>query len=245
MKKNICIIALLAICLISSLSLSAQAPEWVGVYRNSTTNGNEKVVTTITLQSDNNYMFQSSSSGNNTILVSIGKIEIKKNGKEFILIEEHNGQSTTYKRKNNIMTSIAKNGIKIPKGQASSLQKIDERSITEKYWKLIEIRGNAVVPNPAFPQEAYITFKKGGNEVTGRGGCNSFRGTYTLTGETQINLAQVISTMMACPDMELESQFLPILELADNYTISPDGKYLSLNKGRMAPLARFEVVYLK
>jgi len=40
---------------------------------------------------------------------------------------------------------------------------------------------------------------------------------------------------MACPD-NLEDEFKEILELADN--LSTDGKYLSLNKARMAPLAR-------
>ena len=31
---------------------------------------------------------------------------------------------------------------------------------------------------------------------------------------------------------------------ADNYTLSPDGMTLSLNKARMAPLARFEADYV-
>jgi len=36
-----------------------------------------------------------------------------------------------------------------------------------------------------------------------------------------------------------------VFDVVDNYTVSEDGKYLSLNRARMAPLARFEVVYLK
>jgi heat shock protein HslJ len=43
--------------------------------------------------------------------------------------------------------------------------------------------------------------------------------------------------MMACPDMELQDRFMKALEMADNYTIAEN--VLSLNKARMAPLAKF------
>jgi len=44
--------------------------------------------------------------------------------------------------------------------------------------------------------------------------------------------------------MEIEEELKKVIEMADNYSLSEDGKYLSLNRARMAPLARFEVVYL-
>jgi heat shock protein HslJ len=43
--------------------------------------------------------------------------------------------------------------------------------------------------------------------------------------------------------MEKEATFMEALQKADNYSIQ--GKILSLNKARMAPLAKFEAVYLK
>ena len=46
-------------------------------------------------------------------------------------------------------------------------------------------------------------------------------------------------TMRACPEMESEQTFMSVLQQADNYTIA-DG-ILSLNRARMAPLARFEL----
>ena len=45
-------------------------------------------------------------------------------------------------------------------------------------------------------------------------------------------------------NMETEFEMLKIFELVDNYSVSADGKFLSLNRARMAPLARFEVEYL-
>ena len=45
--------------------------------------------------------------------------------------------------------------------------------------------------------------------------------------------------MRACPEpqMQLEQQFLANLAMADNYSLAEQS--LSLNKARMAPLARF------
>jgi len=42
--------------------------------------------------------------------------------------------------------------------------------------------------------------------------------------------------------MEIESQFLKVLTMADNYNIVD---LVVLNKARMAPLARFKTVYMK
>ena len=49
--------------------------------------------------------------------------------------------------------------------------------------------------------------------------------------------------MMACPDMETETQFYKVLEMVDNYYHNNDT--LILNKAKMAPLARFVAVYLR
>jgi copper homeostasis protein (lipoprotein) len=43
--------------------------------------------------------------------------------------------------------------------------------------------------------------------------------------------------MMACPELAQEREFLEMLPRVDNYTLG-DGA-LSLNRARMAPLARF------
>jgi heat shock protein HslJ len=47
---------------------------------------------------------------------------------------------------------------------------------------------------------------------------------------------------MACDDMTIESEFMKAISEADNYFV--DEQNLVLNKAKMAPLARFEVVYL-
>ena len=48
------------------------------------------------------------------------------------------------------------------------------------------------------------------------------------------------TTLKACPDMEIEAQLVKVLETVDNYSIK--GGVLSLNRAKMASLARFEMV---
>ena len=115
-----------------------------------------------------------------------------------------------------------------------------ENSITEKYWKLIEINGKPV--EATAPREAFITLKNEDRRINGNGGCNTLNGTYELSEGNRIRFSQMATTMMACLNMEIEEALKRALEMADNYTLSADGKYLSLNRARMAPLARFEAV---
>lgn len=116
-------------------------------------------------------------------------------------------------------------------------------SLTETYWKLTELRGQPVT-TPEGQKEMYLIIKKDGNLVNGFGGCNSFSGTYTAQeGIFRIKFSQMIATLMACANMEKEKEFMDVLQQTDNYAIK--GKALSLNKAKMAPLARFEAVLMK
>ncbi len=114
--------------------------------------------------------------------------------------------------------------------------------ITEKYWKLVELRGQ---PVPALDREPHLILKAEDGRVSGFGGCNGFVGGYTLDEATsRIRFGQLASTMMACDKgMDVEQRFHEVLQEVDNYSLS--GDRMTLNRARMAPLARFEAVYLK
>jgi heat shock protein HslJ len=111
--------------------------------------------------------------------------------------------------------------------------------ITGRHWKLVELNGQ---PVPALPREPYLILNTEGARVNGFGGCNSFSGSYELDEATlRIRFGQLASTMMACPaGMDVESAFHKVLGSVDNYSLS--GDHLTLNRARMAPLARFEAV---
>ena len=102
------------------------------------------------------------------------------------------------------------------------------------HWKLIELNGNKVPES-----EAHFILREN-NSVGGNGGCNMFGGTYVIENENRISFSQIMATRRGCPDGGVETQFLQIFEIVDNYTINNDGT-LSLNQAGM-PLARFAAV---
>jgi len=121
-------------------------------------------------------------------------------------------------------------------------QKLD-MGITEKYWKLTEIMGKPVVKTEGMPKEPHMILKAADFRVSANGGCNTMNGAYTLMPMNRIRFSQMISTMMACPEMEVERQLAEVLGTADSYILQ--GDKLQLIRARMAPLAKFEAVYMK
>jgi len=116
----------------------------------------------------------------------------------------------------------------------------DAGGVTEKYWKLVELHGQ---PVPALEREPHFVLRTEGRRVEGFGGCNSFGGSYEIDEKiSRIRFGQIVSTLMACPSgMEVEGAFIEVLRNVDNYSVN--GDELTLNRARMAPLARFEAVH--
>lgn len=143
----------------------------------------------------------------------------------------------------NALTMLDRAGHKITGELADKYQlaKLD-MNLVEKYWKLTELMGQPVV-TPEGAKEAHMILKMEGNRVNGNSGCNTFNGTYTLKPGNRIRFSQMASTMMMCLNMETEKKMNEVLGMADNYVVN--GDTLVLNRARMAPLARFEAVYLK
>jgi heat shock protein HslJ len=127
--------------------------------------------------------------------------------------------------------SKAADGTKNPKAEMTT-------ELLGTYWKVVEINGQAVTNPPANQKEAHIILNKEGNRLQGSGGCNSLMGSFEVMEGNRIKFTGVASTMMACPDMAIESELGKAIEMADNYAIN--GKYLMLHKAKMAPLVKFE-----
>jgi heat shock protein HslJ len=122
-----------------------------------------------------------------------------------------------------------------------SLQKIDsgksDHSLTDTYWKLIELNGRAVQQTETTEPEAHIMLHAADGRMTGNGGCNAIGGSFETRDANQISFSEIIATRMACPDMEIEDRLMKALESADSYSIKSDT--LTLNRPGMTPLARF------
>jgi len=108
--------------------------------------------------------------------------------------------------------------------------------LEDKKWVMTELMGKPFEMTEG-RREGYIHFSMETGRFSGRNTCNNFFGQYQLLEGNRIRFGKAGSTLMACPDMETEKLFMEILEMADNYTVADN--VLSLNKARMAPLARF------
>jgi heat shock protein HslJ len=115
--------------------------------------------------------------------------------------------------------------------------------VQETYWKLTELMGKPIVKDEKMKKEIHLILKKEGLRVQGFSGCNTIMGSYELKEGNRITFSGMASTMMACPDMATESEFNKMLSTVDNYSIN--GNIMTLNKAKMAPLARFEAVVMK
>lgn len=111
--------------------------------------------------------------------------------------------------------------------------------ITDRRWKLIELAGKPVA-DKINGKEPFLLLQKSDNRYSASGGCNGMGGTFTLQEGGRIKFSQGMSTMMACENMEIENELTKALITADNYSLNGDN--LSLNKARMAPLARFSAL---
>lgn len=99
------------------------------------------------------------------------------------------------------------------------------QTITGIHWKLSEINGRAF--SQSSDKDYFIELNKDGS-FGAFAGCNRMGGKYELK-DSKVKMFNVISTMMACPDMKIEDEFKKALEISDNYVANE--KVLQLRKG--------------
>lgn len=224
---------------------SRSSLDWDGIYRGVLPCGDcPGIQKTIYLSKDGNYKLKVKYLGRQDSAKEYsGHLVWNDKGNTITINEDSNHIS--YAVGENTLTQLDMSGNKITGELAGKYVLSKDRfAVVEKYWKLVELMGKPVTMDSSSNKEPHIIFKDADNRFIGSGGCNDFSGTYELNDVNRIKLSQAISTQMACPNnMEIESQFLNILTMADNYNIV--GDMLVLNKARMAPLARFKTVYME
>ncbi|ATP56753.1 META domain-containing protein [Pedobacter ginsengisoli] len=125
------------------------------------------------------------------------------------------------------------------KSSPKAIKEDNTQTITDRKWKLVELAGKPVA-DKVNGKEPFLLLQKSDSRYSASGGCNGIGGAYTLQANGRIKFEQGMSTMMACENMEIEHGLNKALITADNYSINGDD--LSLNKARMAPLARFKAI---
>lgn len=205
----------------------------------------EGIQLVIKLNTDLTYSLQMKYLGKDgKVFESSGTLKWNKEGNKITLHQTDNTESKIYFVGENFIKQLDVKGNPITGDLAEKyiLRKVDNQ-ITEKYWKLVELYGSKVQHTEMGKRETHMILKAENNRVHGSGGCNTFNGSYELKEGNRISFSKIASTLMACENMETEAQFFKVLEMADNYFISADT--LILNRVKMAPLARFEAVYLR
>lgn len=118
-------------------------------------------------------------------------------------------------------------------------EKTEKISLENTQWKLIEVMGKPVKDYGRQMKEPVFVFESAESRFHGNAGCNGMGGTYKLLDGNRIEFSQVISTQMACENMELEDIVSRMIPTLDNYVINDTGE-LVITKARMAPVLRFE-----
>jgi heat shock protein HslJ len=149
-------------------------------------------------------------------------------------------ESQQYQVGENVLFHLDRNGQRITGDLAAAyrLEKlVNDPRIEDRRWQLVELNGRPVAP-PADGEGAYLELESAERRVAGNASCNRFFGAYELMAGSRLRFGPNMgTTRMACPALDQERAFFEALTRADNYTLS-DG-VLSLNRARMAPLARF------
>lgn len=225
---------------------SQNALDWAGIYRGVLPCADcPGIETVVTLESDGRFVRQTRylEKGDREFRTE-GRFRWNAAGSEITL---EGDEPLRYRVGENHLEQLALDGSRItgPLAAHYVLRKAEaapEASLRETYWKLVELNGQ---PVETLKREPHLILKAEGARVTGYGGCNGFGGGYELDEAKQrIRFVGLASTLMACAEgMDTERAFHDALSQADNYSLN--GDHLTLNKARMAPLARFEAVYLK
>ncbi len=159
-----------------------------------------------------------------------------------VILESLDGGTQQYQVGENRLFQLDRDGKRISgalEDQYVLDQHVGDPSIEGKRWALSEL-GGTPVEGGADKQPAFLVLSVDSGTASGNTSCNSFNGPYAIMTGNRISFGENMAmTMMACPDMATEQAFLDVLRSAENYAVK-EGE-LSLNRARMAPLARFEL----
>lgn len=158
-----------------------------------------------------------------------------------VTLRPDDGESQAYQVGEHQLFQLNARGERIEGELANSYvlkQHIYDPEIEGRRWRLTELNGQAVESDDL--QSGPFLFLDGEeSRAYGNASCNTFNTSYTVKIGQRIQFDdRIVTTRMACPDMGVEEKFMSTLAVADSYSIGEDGS-MTLNRARMAPLARF------
>jgi copper homeostasis protein (lipoprotein) len=215
---------------------SENALDWAGVYKGVLPCADcEGIQTRLMLSADGNYQLSETYLGEDSrAFQSKGEFEWLDDGLRIRLLGSTSAPGL-YQVGENQLFHLDQDGHRIS-GELASAYRLAKRigsEIVGVKWQLTELMGQQIADTQ---KPVYFTIDAD-MQVTGFAGCNRFFGKVALEQGQRLAFDKMASTMMACPALQQEGKLLKALEMADNYSLHQGS--LSLNKARMAPLARF------
>ena len=101
-------------------------------------------------------------------------------------------------------------------------------------WQLVTLNG---APVEAGKSQPTLTFAGTRSRLYGMAGCNRYSTEYSLTEADYLDIPSPVATKMACPELDLEREFLEALEGTANFSVTD--RTLSLVDAAGAEVATF------
>ena len=216
------------------------ALDWHGTYSGNLPCADcDRIETELTLNNDQTYRLISQNIGKRTSKTDSlqGKFSWKGNNVNLEGIPKDE-RPYIYKVEENQVRQLDMEGKEITGdlAQAYVMKKNGNMNVEDKKWQLVELNGKKVEGSA---ETHYLIFHSKDGRVEAKANCNILSSEYKIKNKLQLKIEVGISTLMACPN-NIEDEFKKVLYTTNN--LSTDGQTLSLNKARMAPLARFVLV---
>lgn len=192
--------------------------------------------TELTLNSDLTFVLIEKRAKNDTLLIDTLAGKFIWDGSQIRLQNiPTNTRPTSFKVEENQLRQLDMNGNKIS-GELERkyiLTKLGNPRVENKKWQIIELNGKTVNDTEG---THFLFFHPEEKRLEAKAGCNVILMNYRITHTFKMEISQGISTLMACPGNNLESELIETLSKVDNLSLGIDT--LTLNKGKMAPLIR-------
>ncbi len=109
----------------------------------------------------------------------------------------------------------------------------DADALYGKEWHLLSLNSKPVQHDTTFPKQAYVIFNNDKKTVSGNLGCNGFGGNIAYSGNNGIAISDIVSTQMACPNLDIEHNFSDALRNATSFSIAQHMLSLQNSKGEI------------
>jgi heat shock protein HslJ len=109
-------------------------------------------------------------------------------------------------------------GIPVPGGDEAGT------SLANTRWRLVSY-GQPGSETPVMEGTGVTLQFEDDSQAGGSGGCNTFGAQYEVSGDNQLSITDIVSTLMACSDealMEQETQYLDGLRSAGSFELSDE-----------------------